>query len=93
MVMCLAELPLDSVPEPTSLPAGSWAELTPNPLFVGREDELRALARALKSGDTVAIGQRQVAAATGMGGMGKTQLACEFAYRYGCYFEGGASTG
>src|SRR5260370_1127614 len=32
-----------------------------------------------------------VAAATGLGGIGKTQLACEFVYRYGRFFAGGVS--
>src|SRR6185369_17501368 len=52
-----------------------------NPLFVGREDDLRALARHLKTSGVVA--------ATGLGGVGKTQLACELAHRYGRFFAGG----
>jgi hypothetical protein len=71
------------------LPAGSRMELSTNPLFVGRADDLRALAKALKGDQTVAITQVQTAAATGWGGVGKTQLAVEFAHRYGQYFAGG----
>ena len=58
-----------------------------NPLFVGREAELRTLARQLKEGGTAAIGQSL--AVTGMGGQGKTQLAVELAYRVGPWFAGG----
>ena len=83
----LAELPLDVVPEPALLPPGSRMPLSANPLFVGRQDDLRALALSLKVGETAAIGQ--IAAATGLGGIGKTQLACEFVHRYGRFFEGG----
>ncbi len=82
----LAELPLDVVPLPTGLPPGSWLPLLRNALFVGREADLRALAATLKAG-TAAVGQS--IAVTGMGGVGKSQLACEFAYRYGRYFAGG----
>jgi len=85
----LEELPLDAIPAPGVLPHGSRMTLKPNPLFVGREGDLRELARTLKAGDAISIGQVQAAAASGLGGMGKTQLACEFAYRYGRYFEGG----
>lgn len=80
----LAELPLDTLPAPTSLPPGSRMLLHRNALFVGRKSDLRALAHALRSSATVAI-----AAATGIGGIGKTQLAAEFVHRYGHYFAGG----
>jgi len=53
--------------------------LAPNPLFVGRGDELLQVGAALKGGDTVALGQ--VVASTGLGGLGKTQLAVEFVHR------------
>jgi tetratricopeptide (TPR) repeat protein len=83
----LAELPLDVVPPPAGLPASSSMPFLPNKLFVGREADLRELAEALKTGGTPVLGQST--AVTGMGGVGKSQLACEFAWRYGQYFAGG----
>ena len=83
----LAGLPLDGIPPVKALPPGSVMPLAANKLFVGRRPDLEALARALVSGETAAIGQ--IAAATGLGGIGKTQLAAEFAHRYGPYFLGG----
>ena len=85
----LADLPLEILPDPALLPQGSVMPLSRNFLFVGRENELKALAKNLKAGDTTAIGHRAIAAVTGLGGIGKSQLACEFVYRYGQYFEGG----
>ncbi len=85
----LAALPLDDIPPPGPLPPGSRMSLGANPLFVGREDDLRRLARLLKAGDDGAIGQVETAATTGLGGIGKTQLACEFVHRYGRFFAGG----
>jgi tetratricopeptide (TPR) repeat protein len=79
-----AAMPLNTVPAVATLPPGSRMPLAPNPLFVGRDDELLTLARALSSGATTVI-----AAATGLGGIGKTQLATEFVHRYGQYFPGG----
>jgi hypothetical protein len=80
-----ADLPAgddDPIPPPApALPPGSRLLFAPNPLFVGRQADLRALARRLKSG--------RIAAVTGMGGLGKSQLAVEFAYRYAAYFPGG----
>jgi hypothetical protein len=84
----LAQMPLDHMPpvSPT-LPPGSRLPLLPNPHFTGREEELKELARLLGGGETVAIGQST--AVTGAGGIGKSQLAVEFAHRYGPYFAGG----
>ena len=84
----LASLPLDAVPSPAPLPPGSRLPHARNPLFIGRERDLSRLATVLKGSRTAAIGQ--IAAATGLGGIGKTQLAVEFAHRYGRYFAGGA---
>ncbi len=76
----LATLPLDAVPAQAPLPQGSRMLLTVNPLFVGRTADLCALAKTLKAGGTAAI--------TGLGGLGKTQLAVEFVHRYGQFFAG-----
>lgn len=85
----LAGLPLDEMPDVGNLPPGSVPGPSPYPHFVGRYDGLKELARILRAGGIAAIGQRPIAAATGLGGIGKTQLASEFVYRYGSYFEGG----
>jgi hypothetical protein len=84
--LLLMSLPGDAVPAHGPLPAGSRMPLAPNPLFVGRGDELRRLAVALKVGGIVALGQ--VVASTGLGGLGKTQLAVELVHRYGRFFAG-----
>lgn len=59
----------------------------PNPLFVGREAELRTLEQALlnRSHNDIAV----LLALSGTGGIGKTQLAAEFAHRYRTHFSGG----
>lgn len=83
----LARIPLNGLPRVAEPPPGSRMLFASNQLFVGREDDLRRLARIVSTGSTAAIGQ--IAAATGLGGIGKTQLAAEFAHRYGQYFTGG----
>ncbi|MEZ4730194.1 MAG: ATP-binding protein [Caldilineaceae bacterium] len=85
----LAELPTDQMPPVAALPAGSWLPWPVNPYFVGRHPELLALARALKGGHTAGIVPGHTVAATGLGGIGKTQLAAAFAHHYGPYFLGG----
>ncbi|PLS79600.1 MAG: hypothetical protein CYG59_12380, partial [Chloroflexi bacterium] len=85
----LSQLPLHRLPAPAPLPLGSRMPLRRNPLFIGREAELLVLARILKGGGTVAIAQSETAAVTGLGGIGKTNLALEFVHRYGQYFAGG----
>ena len=58
--------------------------------FVGRKEELRELACFFWGEDGKGGHERgKTALVTGLGGIGKTQLASEFAYRYGPYFEGG----
>ena len=84
----LRSIPVDAVPERTPIPAGSRMPLARNPLFVGRSEELLRIAAALRGSDTtVALGH--VIASTGLGGLGKTQLAVEFVHRYGAFFAGG----
>jgi len=79
----LAELPTGEMPKkPSPLPPGSRMHLQVNPLFVGREDHLRHLAKKLQV-------ERGAVAITGIGGLGKTQLASRFVHTYGTYFQGG----
>jgi tetratricopeptide (TPR) repeat protein len=85
----LHTLPLYHVPVPAPLPPGSLMPLRRNPLFVGRDQDLRAIAAALGAAGMAAVSQVEAAATTGLGGIGKTQLACEFVHRYGQYFRGG----
>ncbi|HXM55068.1 MAG TPA: tetratricopeptide repeat protein [Candidatus Dormibacteraeota bacterium] len=84
----LTSIPTHALAEPAPLPPGSRMPLAPNPLFVGRGQELVQAAATLRGGDvTVALGQ--VVASTGLGGLGKTQLAVELVHRYGRFFAGG----
>lgn len=77
----LATMPAHDLPVIAPLPPGSRMFLTPNPFFVGRTQALLAVAHALSKPSAVA--------ATGLGGIGKTQLATEFVHRYGQFFAGG----
>ncbi len=84
----LSKLPEKRIPKPAALPKNScFQSIRSDQLFVGRTDDLKQLAAWLKKGETVVI--NQAAAVTGMGGIGKTQLASAFALRYGKYFCGG----
>jgi len=51
-----------------------------NPFFTGREQELERLHEQLQQGKTAAVGQTQ--SISGLGGIGKTQLAVEYVYRH-----------
>jgi len=73
------------LPEPGLLPPGSHLPLPRNEIFTGREKDLLQLAKDLLTSHQ---GPSLVTQAiTGMGGVGKTQLAVEFAFRYGSYFQ------
>jgi tetratricopeptide (TPR) repeat protein/transcriptional regulator with XRE-family HTH domain len=69
-----------------SLPPGSRVLFHRNASFTGRVEALKTLARALlhrQAAETSLVHSIQ-----GIGGVGKTQLAVEFVYRYGRYFQG-----
>jgi len=57
-----------------------------NPQFVGRDDDLIALHATLQKGETVGV---RPALLSGLGGIGKTQLAVEYAYRHATDYPGG----
>jgi hypothetical protein len=84
--------PLSPTPK-GDLPIGSHLPFPRNQNFTGRVDDLEKLEAALcpplhsEEGSevrSIVINQ----AVTGMGGIGKTQLAVEFAYEYGHCFRG-----
>ncbi len=72
--------------QPGDLPLGSYLPIQPNPFFTGREAELAQLAASLLSEDGGVIINQQ--ALVGMGGLGKTQLAVQFAWKHGHRFAG-----
>lgn len=74
------------IPPPGPLPPGSRVPFVHNKNFVGREEQLRAVAGALLQPSQSAVLIPQLI--SGMGGIGKTQFAIEFAYRYGRFFKG-----
>ena len=75
----------ENITLPGDLPPGSYLPFVRNTTFTGREDALGKLAEILLAEDGRAVVQQAI---TGMGGVGKTQLAIEFAYRYGYRFRG-----
>lgn len=80
---------LDELLPRRDLPPGSHVPFSPNKVFTGREEDLLKLARSLLRSDSKGVTITQTAAvATGLGGVGKTQLAVEFCYLYGRFFHG-----
>jgi tetratricopeptide (TPR) repeat protein/transcriptional regulator with XRE-family HTH domain len=56
-----------------------------NPFFTGREDLLAQLHARFQAGQALALSQPQ--AMSGLGGIGKTQIAVEYAYRFGQEYQ------
>lgn len=71
---------------PGNLPLGSYIPFPRNHNFTGRVDDLRSLKDSLLADHQPGVIINQTV--TGMGGIGKTQLAVEFAYQYGHLFKG-----
>jgi tetratricopeptide (TPR) repeat protein len=68
---------------PTALPPVWNVPYQRNPTFTGRQQELAALAAALKPSGTAAVTQ----VLRGAGGVGKTTLAVEYAYQHRGQFD------
>ena len=81
----------NAVPQPGQLPRNSFLPYDWNPHFVGRHDELKKIHKMLNGDTNAAAGNNLVgkAAIMGLGGIGKTQLAIEYAFRFGRYYTGG----
>lgn len=81
--------PLTTVPTPAPhlIAAGSFLPFGPNSLFGERDRELLDLACRVFGTEAGAV--VEAAGVSGLGGLGKTQLAAEFAYRWGPWFKGG----
>ena len=89
----IAGLPTDFPPLRTSdqdfaVPSGGrsrrmWNPPARNPHFTGRDDLLAELRRRLRSGDATLV----VQALYGLGGVGKTQLALEYAHRFAADYD------
>lgn len=74
-----------TTPEPASTPKPPGADVIQNlpprnPRFVGREHHLRTIHEVLRTGS-------QLLALHGVGGVGKTQLAIEYAYHYREHYD------
>jgi hypothetical protein len=75
------EPPKSAPPPPNNLP--------PRRLFIGREEDLRILSEALARDGRASIAQAGAASIHGLGGVGKTALALEYAHRHMHAYPGG----
>jgi tetratricopeptide (TPR) repeat protein len=72
--------PLERSAARTALPEVWNVPYPQNPFFIGRDEQLARLHTQLQADRATALSQPQ--AVSGLGGIGKTQLAVEYAYRY-----------
>lgn len=78
----------NALPKHGPLPPGSYIPFSTNPFFVGRKEELITIANFFLYQPTEDI-PVVTTTVSGLGGIGKTQIATEFAHRYGRFFAGG----
>ncbi|MGY1735791.1 FxSxx-COOH system tetratricopeptide repeat protein [Geodermatophilus sp. SYSU D00684] len=78
-------LPTGVVGSPPVRPAGDrvWNLPARNPHFTGRDEQLAELRRRLRAGEATLVVQTLY----GLGGVGKTQLALEYAHRYAADYD------
>ncbi|HZR39444.1 MAG TPA: TIR domain-containing protein, partial [Ktedonobacteraceae bacterium] len=77
----IEDVPLLAASAPRAALPATWnIPYSRNPFFLGRDNELARLRSHLQAGQATALSQPQ--AISGLGGIGKTQLALEYAYRY-----------
>ncbi len=76
------------VSAPKQLPPKIYLPFDRNANFIGRDDELKKLHFLLNPDDGM-VSTSQCVALTGVAGIGKTQLAVEYAFRYGQLYTGG----
>ena len=80
---------LGELSPPGRLPPHAYLSYHRNNDFQGRKNALCWLAEQLLPWPDRGDKLSRAIAITGMGGLGKTQLAVEYCYRYGRYYEGG----
>ncbi|MCL1976239.1 MAG: NB-ARC domain-containing protein [Firmicutes bacterium] len=67
----------NAVPLDTTFPFNNFTD-KPTPHFIGREDTIKAIHDCFRQGESVSLTQT----ISGLGGVGKTQVAMEYAHRY-----------